>query len=85
MPVQVVFGNVEHRAGCSGRSDGAQCSKELDAPRPAAAALVQHIQHRAMCAGTARRPPAISMACSIDVAVVLPLVPVTTSQLRGGP
>ena len=34
---------------------------------------------------TLRRPAAISMACSIDVVVVLPLVPVTTSQRRGGP
>ena len=32
-----------------------------------------------------RRPAAASMACSIDVVVVLPLVPVTTSQRRGGP
>jgi hypothetical protein len=34
---------------------------------------------------TQRCPPAISMACSIDVVVVLPLVPVTASQRRGGP
>ena len=31
------------------------------------------------------RPAAVSIACSIDVVVVLPLVPVTTSQRRGGP
>ena len=34
---------------------------------------------------SARRPAATSIACSIDVVVVLPLVPVTTSQRRGGP
>ena len=33
----------------------------------------------------ARRPAATNIACSIDVVVVLPLVPVTTSQRRGGP
>ena len=32
-----------------------------------------------------RRPSAVSIACSIEVVVVLPLVPVTTSQRRGGP
>jgi hypothetical protein len=32
-----------------------------------------------------RRPAAINMACSIDVVVVLPFVPVTTSQRRGAP
>ena len=34
---------------------------------------------------SARRPAAISIACSIDVVVVLPLVPVTTSHCRGAP
>ncbi len=34
---------------------------------------------------TARRPAATSMACSIDVVVVLPFVPVTTSQRFGVP
>ncbi len=34
---------------------------------------------------TARLPAAASIACSIDVVVVLPLVPVTTSHCRGGP
>ena len=34
---------------------------------------------------TLRRPAAVNMACSIDVVVVLPFVPVTTSQRRGGP
>src|SRR6476646_5828541 len=33
---------------------------------------------------SARRPAATSIACNIDVVVVLPLVPVTTSQRRGG-
>ena len=33
----------------------------------------------------ARRPSAINMACSIDVVVVLPFVPVTTSHCRGDP
>ena len=33
---------------------------------------------------SARRPAATSIACSIDVVVVLPLVPVTTSQRLGG-
>ena len=34
---------------------------------------------------SARRPAATSIACSIDVVVVLPLVPVTTSQRFGVP
>ena len=73
----------------SGRSDGAQYSWKLDSSTASrSAGCVQHVEHRARrCCRTAGcvGPPAVSMACSIDVVVVLPLVPVTTSQRRGGP
>ncbi|CPA44753.1 Uncharacterised protein [Mycobacterium tuberculosis] len=75
-------------APASGRSDGAQCSWKLDNSTASSSAGSSSTSSTALPIlphSTARRPPAISMACSIDVVVVLPLVPVTTSQLRGGP
>ena len=73
----------------SGRSDGAQCSWKLDSSTAstsaAARASTSSTGSPMFPHSTARRPAAVSIACSIDVVVVLPLVPVTTSQRRGGP
>ncbi len=80
MPVQVV---AEHRAGL-GRSDGAQCSWKLDnstASSSAGSSSTSSTGTRRYCR-TARRGAAISMACSIDVVVVLCRW-LVTSQLRG--
>ncbi len=72
----------------SGRSEGAQCSWKLDSSTASSSAGwsstsstgLPMLPHNRL-----RRPAAVSMACSIDVVVVLPFVPVTTSQRRGGP
>ena len=72
----------------SGFSDGAQCSWKLDS----STANTSHGSPSTSITGfpmlphsSARRPAAVSMACSIEVVVVLPLVPVTTSHCRGRP
>ncbi len=75
-------------APASGRSDGAQNSWKLDsstASRSAGWESTSSTGSPMLPHSTARRPSATSIACSIDVVVVLPLVPVTTSQRRGGP
>ena len=88
VPVEVVLGDVEHHARLrpqrrrpvqleARQLDGEQ----LGAARPSTSSTgLPMLPH-----STARRPAATSIACSIDVVVVLPLVPVTTSQRRGGP
>ena len=72
----------------SGRSDGAQYSWKLDsstASKSAGCSSTSSTGSPMLPHSRLRRPPAVNMACSIDVVVVLPLVPVTTSQRRGGP
>ncbi len=72
----------------SGRSEGAQCSWKLDnstASRSAGWSSTSSTGSPMLPHSTLLLPPAVSMACSIDVVVVLPFVPVTTSQWRGGP
>ncbi len=72
----------------SGDTDGAQCSWKLDsstASRSADSRRTSSTGLPMLPHSLLRRPAAVSMACSIDVVVVLPLVPVTASQRRGGP
>ena len=75
-------------APASGRSDGAQCSWKLDsstASSSAGSASMSITGLPMLPHSSARRPAATSIECSIDVVVVLPLVPVTTSQRFGVP
>ena len=87
VPVQVVLGDVEHDAGLgphrrrpvqleAGQLDG----QELAGTASTSTTGLPMLPHSKLS-----RPAAVSIACSIDVVVVLPLVPVTTSQRRGGP
>ncbi len=76
----------------SGRTDGAQCSWKLDSSTASTSAGPCGSPDKALSTGLPMlpqsrlsRPAATSIACSIDVVVVLPLVPVTASQRRGGP
>lgn len=72
----------------SGRSDGAQRNWKLDnstANRSAGSSSTSSTGLPMFPHRTLRCWPATSMACSIEVVVVLPFVPVTTSQRRGGP
>src|SRR5690606_1291565 len=71
-----------------GRTEGAQCSWKLDsstANRSTGSVRTSSTGLPMLPHSALRRPSASSMACSIDVVVVLPLVPVTTSQRRGAP
>ncbi len=70
----------------SGRSDGAQNSWKLDSSTASTSAGWESTSRTGspmLPQSTARRPSATSIACSIEVVVVLPLVPVTTSHVRG--
>src|ERR1700759_428047 len=72
----------------SGRSDGAQYSWKLDSSTASSSAGCCNTSSTGspmLPHSTLLRPAATSIACSIDVVVVLPLVPVTVNQRRGGP
>ncbi len=72
----------------SGRSEGAQCNWKLDnstASNSAGWSSTASTGSPMLPHNRLRRPSADSISCSIEVVVVLPLVPVTTSQRRGGP
>ena len=72
----------------AGRTDGAQYSWKLDsstASRSAGWLSASSTGLPMLPHSCADSPAAVSMACTIEVVVVLPLVPVTASQRRGGP